>query len=579
MTEKSQKKPSHFIRKIVANDLETGKCRRVRTRFPPEPNGHLHIGHAKAIFLNFGIAQDFNGSCNLRFDDTNPDRGESGYAMSIQKDVNWLGVRWNQLLYASDYFEEFYALAVELVKKNKAYVCSLSAEEIRSTRGTLTDAGENSPFRGRSVNDNLALFHKMKVGEFEAGEHVLRAKINMGSGNINMRDPVIYRIRNTPHHRTGKQWHIYPTYDYAHCLSDSIEGVSHSLCTLEFEDHRPLYDWFLSSLNIFHSRQIEFARLQLKYALTSKRAIKALIRKGSVESWDDPRLVTLAGLRRRGVPPEAIRDFCLLVGLTKKDSWTEMDLLDSCVRDYLNEHAARAFAVLEPLKLVIENYPDNQQEVITAPIHPQQKERGTRPLVFSKTLYIERQDFMEDPPAKYFRLAPGREVRLKYAYYLRCQEVVKNVAGEILEVRCTYDPDTLGGRSQDGRKVAGTIHWVAKENAVPFTAKLYDRLFFDPFAATMADPSQALNPHSLLTLHNCLGEASLFNGLDEQPTQALQFERMGYFCLDEQSNSATPVFNRVLPLRDSWRKIEQARAEASHHKMGAKAGLGKAESC
>ena len=402
MTEKSQKKPSHFIRKIVANDLETGKCRRIRTRFPPEPNGHLHIGHAKAIFLNFGIAQDFNGSCNLRFDDTNPDRGESGYAMSIQKDVNWLGMRWNQLLYASDYFEEFYALAVELVKKDKAYVCSLSAEEIRSTRGTLTDAGENSPFRGRSVNDNLALFHKMKVGEFEAGEHVLRAKINMGSGNINMRDPVIYRIRNTPHHRTGKQWHIYPTYDYAHCLSDSIEGVSHSLCTLEFEDHRPLYDWFLSSLNIFHSRQIEFARLQLKYALTSKRAIKALIRKGSVESWDDPRLVTLAGLRRRGVPPEAIRDFCLLVGLTKKDSWTEMDLLDSCVRDHLNEHAARAFAVLEPLKLVIENYPDNQQEVIPAPIHPQQKERGTRPLVFSKTLYIERQDFMEDPPAKYF---------------------------------------------------------------------------------------------------------------------------------------------------------------------------------
>ncbi len=561
MSEKRQAKPANFIRKIVAGDLETGKCKRVRTRFPPEPNGYLHIGHAKAIFLNFGIAQDFNGSCNLRFDDTNPDRGESRYVLSIQNDIAWLGIRWDHLLYASDYFEEFYALAVELIHKNKAYVCSLSAEEIRSTRGTLTEAGVNSPFRNRVVDKILVLFQKMKDGECKTGEHVLRAKIDMSSGNINMRDPVIYRIRNTPHYRTKKQWHIYPTYDFAHCLSDSLEGVTHSLCTLEFEDHRPLYDWFLASLNICHPQQIEFARLQLKYALTSKRAIKALIRKGSIEGWDDPRLVTIAGMRRRGFPPEAIRDFCLRVGLTKKDSWTEMDLLESCVRDYLNEHAARAFAVLEPLKLVIENYPDEQDEVIQAPNHPQQKHRGSRPLLFSRNLYIERQDFMENPTEKYFRLAPGREVRLKYAYYLRCREVIKNTAGEILEVRCTYDPDTLGGKSPDRRKVPGTIHWLARENSRPFTAKLYDRLFSEPFAATLADPSQALNQHSLVTLHNCLGETSLFDG---QAEQVLQFERMGYFCLDRQNGAALPVFNRTLPLRDSWRKIERARAKASH---------------
>ena len=553
---------SDFIREIVAADLQAGKNGgRVVTRFPPEPNGHLHIGHAKSICLNFGIAAEYNGVCHLRFDDTNPTKEEVEYVESIQEDVRWLGFDWgDKLFYASDYFERLYQYAVQLIKEGKAYVDSLSADEVREYRGTLTEPGKDSPYRTRSVEENLDLFARMRAGEFADGAHVLRAKIDMASPNLNMRDPVMYRILRVPHHRTGDTWCIYPMYDFTHCLSDSIEGITHSICTLEFEDHRPLYDWFLDELRVAcHPQQIEFARLNLTYTVMSKRKLLELVEKGHVSGWDDPRMLTLAGLRRRGYTPEAIRNFCERIGVAKRNSTVDMALLEHHLREDLNKRAPRVMAVLRPLRVVIDNYPDGQVEELEAVNNPEDPSMGSRKVPFSRVLYIDRDDFREDPPKKFFRLAPGREVRLRYAYLITCVGVVKDErTGEVVELHCTYDPETRSGLSAEGRKVKATLHWVSAAHALPAEVRLYDSLFTTPNPGEAEDFTAVLNPHSLETLRSCQVEPSLASAA---PGSRYQFERQGYFCVDAEASAGRLVFNRTVSLKDEWAKIEKGQQQ------------------
>ncbi len=551
--------PSNFIREIVKADLDAGKHASVMTRFPPEPNGYLHIGHAKSICLNFGIARDFGGVCNLRFDDTNPAKEEVEYVEAIKADVRWLGFDWeDREYYASNYFEQLYDYAVQLIKDGNAYVDSQSAEEIRARRGTLTQAGENSPYRDRSVAANLDLFARMRAGEFADGTHVLRAKIDMAAPNINLRDPTLYRIRKVAHHRTGERWCIYPLYDFAHGLSDSIEGVTHSICTLEFENNRPLYDWFLDRLPVeSRPRQYEFARLNLSYTVMSKRKLLKLVEEGIVDGWDDPRMPTLSGLRRRGYTPEAIRNFCERIGVAKRDSMVDIALLEYSLRDDLNVRAPRYMGVLNPLRVVVENYPEDQSEDLEAPNHPTDPNFGSRQLPFSRVLYIEEDDFREDPPKKFFRLAPGREVRLRYAYFITCTEVIKNDQGTVVELRCTYDPATRGGNAPDGRKVKSTIHWVSAAHAIEAEVRLYDRLFSeaDPEAAGDGDFKACLNPASLTRLEGCKLEPALAK---PAPGSIVQFERLGYFCADiKDAAPGRAVFNRTVTLRDPWAKIDK----------------------
>jgi len=550
-----------FVREIVAEDQRTGKHGgRVHTRFPPEPNGYLHIGHAKAICLDFGVAIEFGGRCNLRFDDTNPTKEDVEYVESIQEDVRWLGFEWAAMFYASDYFELLYEYAKQLIRDGKAYVDSLSADEIRDYRGTLTEPGKNSPYRDRSVEENLDLFRRMRAGEFPDGAHVLRAKIDMTSPNINMRDPTLYRIRHATHHRTGDAWSIYPTYDYAHPLSDAIEGITHSLCTLEFEDHRPLYDWCVDSLwgkaREFKSRpqQIEFARLNLNYTIMSKRKLLALVQQNLVSGWDDPRMPTIAGIRRRGYTPEAVRDFCTRIGVAKKENVIDMALLEHSVREDLNRSATRALAVLRPLKVIIENYPESAVEDVEAINNPEDPGAGTRRIPFSRVLYIEQDDFMENPPKKFFRLSPGSEVRLRYAYILKCERVVKNASGDIIELRCTYDADSLSGATAT-RRVKGTIHWVSAAHAADAEVRLYDRLFNseDPGEGGR-DPLEDMNPNSLDRVTGAKVEPSLAVA---RPGARYQFERQGYFCVDPDSEPGRPVFNRTVTLKDSWARIQK----------------------
>jgi glutaminyl-tRNA synthetase len=544
-----------FIRDIVRADLAAGRHRMVVTRFPPEPNGYLHIGHAKSICLNFGVAEEFGGRCHLRFDDTNPTREEQEYIDAIERDVRWLGFDWGRHLYhASDYFAQLYEWAEHLVRSGKAYVDDQSQEEIRINRGTLTEPGKNSPFRDRSVEENLDLFRRMRAGEFPNGARVLRAKIDMASGNINLRDPVLYRILHASHPRTGDKWRIYPSYDFAHGQSDAIEGITHSLCTLEFEDHRPLYDWFLANLPVpSRPRQYEFARLNLSYTVLSKRVLTELVRGRHVKGWDDPRMPTLAGLRRRGVPPEAIRDFVKRIGVAKANSLVDMGVLDFSIREVLNKTAPRRMAVLRPLKVVIENYPEGKFEELEAQNHPDDKAAGTRKIRFGRELYVERDDFMETPEKKFFRLFPGNEVRLRYAYFVKCREAVKNAAGEVIELRCTYDPATRGGETPpDGRKVKTTLHWVSVADAVPAEVRLVNPLFSRP-DPNAADFAADLNPNALEVLAEARVEPSL---ADLGPGQAVQFERQGYFCLDPDSKPGALVFNRTVGLRDTWAKVK-----------------------
>ena len=554
----------NFIREIVARDLKSGKHRRVVTRFPPEPNGYLHIGHAKSICLNFGLALEHGGICHLRFDDTNPSTESVEYAEAIQDDVRWLGFEWgDRMFYASGYFEQLYEYAVELITKGKAYVDSLSAEEIRQYRGTLTEPGKNSPYRNRSVEESRDLFARMRAGEFKDGAHVLRAKIDMASPNVNMRDPTMYRIRHVAHYRTGDQWCIYPTYDYAHPISDAIEGITHSLCTLEFEDHRPLYDWFLDNVSVpSHPQQIEFARLNLSHTVMSKRRLLELVGKGNVNGWDDPRLPTLKGLRRRGYTPEAIRAFCEHIGVQKRDGMVEMALLEHFIREDLNKLSPRVMAVLRPLRVVLENYPEGRVEEVDAVNNPEDPGMGKRKVPFSRVLYIERDDFREAPPKKFFRLAPGQEVRLRYAYIIKCVGVVKDDrTGEVVELRCTYDPETRTGGPQAGRKVKGTIHWVSASHALDAEVRLYDHLFVKADAGDIPegqDYTVNLNPNSLERLTGCKMEPSLAGA---QPGSRYQFERQGYFCLDSDSALGKLVFNRTVALRDSWAKIEKAQQD------------------
>jgi len=552
--------PPNFIRNIIIEDLKHNKNGgRVHTRFPPEPNGYLHIGHAKSICLNFGLAAEFGGLCNLRFDDTNPSKEDVEYVDSIMESVHWLGFDWSdRLFYASDYFEQLCDFAVQLVKKGKAYVCDLSAEEIREYRGTLTEPGRNSPFRDRTVEENLDLFERMRAGELDEGACVLRAKIDMASGNLNMRDPVLYRILKASHHRTVDQWCIYPMYDFAHGLCDSLEGITHSICTLEFEDHRPLYDWFLDELEVFHPQQIEFARLNLTYTVMSKRKLLKLVEEGHVKGWDDPRMPTLVGLRRRGYTPESIRTFCERIGVAKRDSIVDMALLEHCAREDLNLRAPRVMAVLRPLKVVVENYPEDLIEELDAVNNPEDAGMGSRKVPFSRVLYIEREDFMENPPKKFFRLAPGREVRLRYGYYIKCVDVIKDETTEQpIELRCTYDPETRGGWSPDGRKVQATLHWVSAAHALPAEVRLYDRLLSkpDPAEDKEVDFRSLLNPDSLELLDSCKVEPSLAGAT---PGSSYQFERLGYFCVDPDSSGDRLVFNRTVPLRDTWAKIMKA---------------------
>ncbi|MCX8073548.1 MAG: glutamine--tRNA ligase/YqeY domain fusion protein [Candidatus Binatia bacterium] len=553
--------PRDFIREIIAEDVRTGKNGgRVVTRFPPEPNGYLHIGHAKSICLNFGVAQEFGGVCHMRFDDTNPEKEDKEYVEAILEDVRWLGYDWgDKLFFASDYFEQLYGYAVELIRRGKAYVCHLSTDEIRQYRGTLTEPGRESPYRNRSVEENLRLFEAMRAGKFREGECVLRAKIDMASPNLNLRDPVLYRIKHVPHHRTGAKWCIYPTYDFAHPLSDMVEGVTHSLCTLEFEDHRPLYDWILDTLETpCHPRQIEFARLNLSYTVLSKRKLIELVEGGYVHGWDDPRMPTLAGLRRRGVPPEAIRDFCRRIGIAKRDSLVDIALLEHCIREDLNRRAPRFMGVLNPLKVVIENYPPNLVERMDAINNPEDPSAGTRKVPFSRELWIEADDFREDPPKKFFRLAPGREVRLRYGYLITCKEVVKNARGEVIELRCTYDPATRGGDTPDGRKVKATLHWVSAAHAIPAEVRLYDRLFTveNPAAEKEdVDYKNFLNPDSLRVISNAWVEPAL---AEAKPGERLQLERLGYFCVDPDSQRLGKlVLNRTVTLKDTWARLEQ----------------------
>ncbi|MHC5114843.1 MAG: glutamine--tRNA ligase/YqeY domain fusion protein [Planctomycetota bacterium] len=547
--------PQDFIRTIVTEDLASGKHAAVVTRFPPEPNGHLHIGHAKSICLNFGVAEEFGGVCHLRFDDTNPIKEREEFARAIEDDIRWLGFEWNdKLFHASDYFEQLYQYAEQLITDGKAYVCSLSAEEIRAYRGTLKEPGRDSPYRDRSVEENLDLFRRMKAGEFEDGTHVLRAKIDMASPNINMRDPTIYRIRRVPHQRTGDAWSVYPMYDYAHCVSDSIEGITHSLCTLEFEDHRPLYDWILDELRVdCHPQQIEFARLNLGYHVMSKRKLLQLVEEHHVDGWDDPRMPTLAGMRRRGFPPEAIRAFCDRAGVTKRDQVMEPASLENCVRDVLNPTAPRVMGVLRPLKVVIDNYPEGQVEELEAPYHPDEPARlGSRTVPFSRELYIEQTDYMEDAPRKFFRLTEGREVRLRWAYLVTCVSVEKDADGNPTVVHCTYDPETRGGSAPDGRKVKGTIHWVSAEPSLPAEVRLYESLFTESNPGAAEDFRTLINPESKTVLTGCRVEPSLASAA---AGHRCQFERTGYFCVDEDSKADALVFNRTVPLRDSWAKI------------------------
>lgn len=550
--------PPNFIRAIVAADVQSGKNDgRVITRFPPEPNGYLHIGHAKSICLNFGIAAEFGGLCNFRFDDTNPSKEETEYVESIIEDVHWLGFDWgDRLYYASDYFERLYEYAVQLVRDGNAYVCSLTADEIRLYRGTLTHPGKDSPYRSRSVAENLDLLARMRAGEFEDGSHVLRARIDMASPNLNMRDPVIYRIRHVEHHRTGNKWCIYPMYDFAHGLSDSVEGITHSICTLEYEDHRPLYDWFLDVLKVeCHPQQIEFARLNLSHTVMSKRKLLQLVREGHVAGWDDPRMPTLAGIRRRGYTPEAIRNFCELIGVGKRDSMVDAALLEHCIREDLNRRAPRVMGVLRPLRVVIDNYPEGQVEELEAVNNPEDPGMGTRKVPFSRVIYIEQEDFMEAPPKKFYRLAPGREVRLRYAYFITCVDVVKDAQGRVVELRCTYDPATRGGGAPDGRAVKATLHWVSADHTLEAEARLYDHLFLK------ADPDDErdgldfkahINPASLEVVTSCRVEPSLAGAA---PGTRYQLERQGYFCVDPDSTARKLVLNRTVTLRDTWAKV------------------------
>ncbi|MCL2457713.1 MAG: glutamine--tRNA ligase/YqeY domain fusion protein [Desulfobulbus sp.] len=562
-TEKdSASKPLDFIRQIVANDLASGKHSSPITRFPPEPNGFLHIGHAKSICLNFGIAAENDSVCHLRFDDTNPCKESTDYVESIKRDVRWLGFDWGEhLYYASDYFDQLYDYAVQLIKMGKAYVCHLSGDEIREYRGTLTEPGRESPYRNRSVEENLDLFSRMRKGEFDEGACVLRAKIDMGSPNIVLRDPVLYRILKSRHHRTGDKWLIYPMYDFTHCLSDLQEAITHSLCTLEFENNRALYDWVLDALQTTNNtkpRQIEFARLNVNYTVTSKRKLLQLVNEGHVSGWDDPRMLTISGLRRRGYTPAAIRDFCATVGIGRRESWIDMGVLENTARDDLNLHARRVFGVLDPLKVVLTNYPEALTEELIAQNHPQNPEMGERILPFSREIYIERSDFMEDAPKKFFRLSVGREVRLRYAYLITCQEVVKDAQGRIVELRCTYDPATKGGSAPDGRKVKGAIHWVSVPHALRAEVRLYDRLFTveDPDADKERSFMDFLNPASLSILGNCMLEPGL---AEADPDDRFQFERQGYFCFDPAASGPdAPVFNRIVTLRDSWAKLNEA---------------------
>ncbi len=549
----------NFITEIIEKDLEQNifSCK-VHTRFPPEPNGYLHIGHAKSICLNFGLARTYDGLCNLRFDDTNPSKEEVEYVDSIKQDVRWLGFDWeDREFYASDYFEQLYQYALELIRRGKAYVCDLSPEEMRQFRGTLTEPGRESPFRERSVEENLDLFIRMRAGEFPDGSRTLRAKIDMASANFNMRDPVVYRILRATHHRTGDTWCIYPMYDFAHGLSDSIEGITHSVCTLEFENHRSLYDWFLKELEVFHPRQIEFARLNLSYTVMSKRKLLQLVQEKLVSGWEDPRMPTLSGLRRRGYTPEAIRAFCARIGVAKFNSLIDISVLENSLREDLNKRAPRRMAVLRPLKVVIENYPEDREEYLNAVNNPEDPDLGTRQVPFSRELYIEQDDFMEEPVKKFFRLAPGREVRLRYAYFITCREVIKNAAGEVVELRCVHDPETRGGDALDGRKVKATLHWVSARHALPAEIRIYDHLF------TRENPSETeegedftslLNPDSLKVIEDCRVEPSLSGS---KAGDIFQFERQGYFCLDLESVSDKLVFNRAVSLKDSWAKIKK----------------------
>jgi len=554
--------PSNFIRDIIDKDLETKKYEgKVHTRFPPEPNGYLHIGHAKSICLNFGVASDYKGLCNLRFDDTNPETEDIKYVESIKRDIKWLGFDWEKReYYASDYFDKFYKYALELVKKGKAYVCDLSLDEVRKYRGTVTTAGKNSPSRERSVEENLKLFKGMKGGEFEEGSRTLRAKIDMASPHMIMRDPPLYRIKKASHYRKGDKWCIYPMYDFAHCLSDSIEKITHSLCTLEFENNRPLYDWILNELNLYHPQQIEFARLNLSYTVLSKRKLLQLVEEKHVEGWDDPRMPTLSGLRRRGYTPGSIRDFCGRIGMAKLDSIVDAAVLEHSVREELNKIAPRAMAVLRPLKVVITNYPEDKEEELEAVNNPEDPKMGTRKVPFSRVLYIEQEDFREDPPKKFFRLAPGREVRLRYAYFIKCESVVKDKkTGEVIELHCTYDPATKGGDSPDGRKVKATLHWVSASHAIEAEARLYEHLFTkrDPDGAEVGDFKSNLNPKSLEVLRSCQIEPALKSAA---PGNRYQFERNGYFCVDTgESSKGKLVFNRIVGLRDTWARIEKSQ--------------------
>jgi len=555
---------SHFIRDIILRDRANNKNGgRVHTRFPPEPNGYLHLGHAKSIHINFGLAREFGGKCNLRFDDTNPLKEETEYVESIIEDIRWLGGDWeDRLFYASDYFGQLYEWAVQLIRAGKAYVCDLTADQVRQHRGTLSDPGRNSPYRDRSIEENLALFERMRAGEFPDGSRTLRAKIDMASPNLNMRDPILYRILHAEHHRTGNKWCIYPTYDYAHGQSDSIEGITHSICTLEFEDHRPLYDWCIEQLGIHHPQQIEFDRLNLTYTLLSKRKLLQLVRDKHVRGWDDPRMPTLCGARRRGYTPEAFRDFCSRIGVSKTTGTVELALLEHCVREDLNLRAPRVMAVLRPLRVVIENYPEGQVEELDAVNNPEDARAGTRKVPFSRVLYIEQDDFREDPPKGYFRLSPGREVRLRYAYLVTCTGVVKDASGNIVELRCTYDPATRGGNTPDGRKVKSTIHWVSAQHSLEAEARLYDTLFTKENPDDVAEGQtfiSNLNPNSLELVERCRIEPSLRGA----PAGSLyQFERMGYFCVDPDSTPGKLVFNRTATLRDTWAKIERKQATA-----------------
>ena len=557
--------PPNFIKYIIDEDLKAGKNDgRVHTRFPPEPNGYLHIGHAKSICLNFGLAEEYGGLCNLRYDDTDPAKEEVEYVESIQQDVRWLGFDWeDRLYYASDYFEQLFEYAVQLIKKGKAYVDSLSSDEIREYRGTLTQAGKHSPYRERSIEENLDMFERMRTGQYDEGAHVLRAKIDMTSPNMLMRDPTLYRIKKVPHYRTGGMWVIYPMYDFTHCLSDSIEGITHSLCTLEFEINRELYDWVLDQLEVYHPQQIEFARLNLNYTVLSKRKLIRLVEEGHVEGWDDPRMPTISGLRRRGYTPESIRNFCERIGVAKADSMVDIALLEYCIREQLNKIAPRVMGVLRPLKVIIDNYPEGQEEELDAINNPEDPDAGTRKIPFSREIYIEQNDFMEEPPKKFFRLAPGREVRLRYAYFITCVDVVKDPAtGEVTELHCTYDPQTRGGDAPDGRKVKGTLHWVSAAHALEAQVNLYEHLFVkdNPNAAEEGkDFVDYLNPNSLEILENCMIEPSLTAA---NPGDRYQFERLGYFCVDtKDSAQQSPVFNRIVTLRDTWAKILKAQQQ------------------